>query len=498
MTGIFNQNLKNKFVENFKESVGNTASNYYIAFGKFFNWDDDAIPPTPNSSVQTSHYDVNKEIIFGKRLYPEDIAYIVKKITWTSGTVYDEYTHTDPNLFSKQFYVINSLGRVYKCLSNNYGAESTVEPNLTISRGDFNTADGYKWKYLYTVNSINNKLFTTDDYIPVVPDQTVVASAEDGAIHVVTVDTVGNNYISSNGSIDSTISTTLFKISNTGASSISGAHTASYFYIYAGSGSGALTTISDYVVNNTGKYVYTTSAIFDTDSTSLYKIGPQILFDGDGFGASAISNVDANGSIDTITVISRGRNYTYANVSVVSNSYFGSNATAHTIISPKGGHGSDPAAELGCDILGMSVSTNLLDNFPEWAYYRQISLIYNPIASANLTNYQDTTFNQMLNFGVLSAPTLLNEGEIVQGFNSQATATVAYMNTTSIYVLGDVGQFQPYETLTSLSSGKTVVISTINNKDLKPYSSEVFYFRNIEPISREGVRSEDVKLYFNF
>ena len=72
------------------------------------------------------------------------------------------------------------------------------------------------------------------------------------------------------------------------------------------------------------------------------------------------------------------------------------------------------------------------------------------------------------------------------------------MNTSSIYVIGDTGSFQPYETITSLSSGKTVVISTINNKDLVPYSSEVLYFKNIEPINRTGIRSEDVKLYFNF
>jgi len=86
----------------------------------------------------------------------------------------------------------------------------------------------------------------------------------------------------------------------------------------------------------------------------------------------------------------------------------------------------------------------------------------------------------------------------VQGFTSKATATVAHMDSSKLYVLEDVGTFQPFETLTSLTTGKTCIITTINNKDLVPYSSTVYYYKNIQPISRTGVKSEDVKLYFNF
>lgn len=498
MAGTFTQNIKNKFVEAFKESVGNTASNYYIAFGKYFEWDDDSIPPLPNTSVQTSFIDVNREFLFGKKVTPDDIVCVGKKINWISGTVYDYYTHNDPNLYSKNFYVINSLNRVYKCLFNNYGAPSTVEPNLTVARGDFNTSDGYKWKFMFEINNRNVKKFSTDVYFPVIPNPTVVASAEPGALHVILPSNSGNNYISGNGTIDDIISSTEFKVSNSGAISISGAYTNSYFYISAGSGSGALALVSDYVVNSSGKFVTTDVPVLDVDSTSIFKIGPQVYITGDGYGAKAISEVNANSNISSIRVIARGRDYTYANISIECNTYFGSNATAYAIISPEEGHGSNPASELGADTVGLSVSTNSFDNLPPWGKYRQVSLIQNPTAASNLANFQETTFNQMLNFGVLTAPSLLSVGEEIRGFNSRATATVAFMNTTSIYVLNEVGTFNPYETITSLSSGKTVVISTINNKDLVPYSSEVLYYKNIEPISRTGIKSEDVKIYFKF
>jgi hypothetical protein len=499
MTGIFTQNIKNKFIEEFVTDVSSNGSNYYVAFGKFFEWPEDTNPPAPNSSIKESQYNINRDFLFGKKVLPDNVSYIAKRKNWTSGTVYDYFDHTDPYIYDRQYYIINSNNRVYKCLFNNYGAASTVEPNLTINNGDFNTADGYKWKYLFTVNSAKGKLFSTDEYFPIVPDQAVVQFAESGAIHVIKVDASGNNYINANGSIDSLVSNNVFKIANSNASSISGAYTKSTFYIYSGSGTGGISTITDYVVNSSGKFVFTNNAIRNIDSTSLYRIDPQVYISGDGTDAKAIATVNAlSGQITTIEVVNRGFDYTYADVTIISNTEFGSSAAAHTIISPPGGHGSDPVTELGCETLGVSVVTNLNDNIPNWLKYRQVSLVYNPKASANNKLYQENTFNQLLNFGIVSAPSLFDESEVVQGINSKATATVAYMNTSSLYVIGETGTFQPFETLVSLTSGKIVIVSNINNKDLVPYSSEVFYYKNLEPISRQGIASEAVKLYFNF
>lgn len=499
MSGIFNQSIKAKFVKNFIDDVANTQSNYYIAFGKYFEWPDDSNPPATNSSITSTHYDVNKELLFGKKVSISDLAYVTEKKVWTSNTVYDYYDDNDPNLYSKDFYVVTSLNRVYKCLFNNYGVPSTDEPSLTVSGGDFDTADGYKWKYLYTINGANNKKFTTTNYIPIIPSTVVSSFAEDGAIHVIKVTNGGNNYVTSNGYIDTVISNTDFKISNTTASTLSGAYIDSMFYIYSGSGSGSTSPISNYVVNSSGKFVTTTNPIPGLTSTSLYRIDPQVVITGDGTGIRAVADVNSNtGIITSINVIDRGLGYSYANVTITNNTYFGSNATAISIISPKGGHGSDAVSELGCNTLGISLSTSISDNFPDWASYRQISLLYNPKAAANLTTFSDSTFDQLLSFGVLTYSTLLDPGEVIEGFSSKATATVVYMDSTSLYVQYDSGTFQPFETVTSLSSGKTCIISAINNKDLVPYSSTVYYYKNIEPVSRTGVRSEDVKLYFNF
>jgi len=499
MSGIFTQNIKSKFIEEMKSDVASDSSFYYISFGKFTEWPEDTSPPSTNSSIKESHYEVNKNILFGKRVNEENIAYIAKKKTWTSNTIYNYYSDKDADLYSKDFYVINSLNRVYKCLFNNYGSRSTIEPNLTVNNGDFDTSDGYKWKYLFTVNSADRKLFTSDNYFPITPDDAVTLFAEPGALHVIVVEKSGNNYISANGYIESVISNNEFKIANTNSSTISGAYVGSSLYIYSGSGTGQISPVTNYVVNSSGKYVTTNTVIRNIDSTSLYRIEPRVYISGDGFNAEAVATVNATaGTITSIEVINRGFDYSYADIVISSNSEFGRGATAYSIISPKGGHGSDVVKELGCETMGISVSTSLTDNFPSWVRYRQVALVYNPRASANNDTFRDQTFNQMLNFNVLSAPSLLDEGEVIEGLNSKARATVAYMNTTHLYVINDTGQFQPFESISSLSSGKIIIISTINNKDLIPYSSEVYYYKNIEPIEREGVASEDVKLYFNF
>jgi len=499
MSGIFNNNILSKFVSQMIEDVNYPYSNYYITFGKFNNWPDDSNPPVPNTSIQSSFYDVSSNMLVGKKLAPTDFAYMANKYVWSSGTVYNYYTHTDPAIFSEQYYVVTSKNRVYKCLFNNFGAPSTVEPSLTLNTGDFNTADGYKWKYLYSIDSLSNKKFTTTTYIPIIPNQSVTNFAENGAIHVLLVDNPGQGYISANGSIVSTIDTQTFQISNSGSSSISGSYNGSTMYIYGGSGLGATSTVTNYVVNTTGKFVFTNSSIPGTDSTSLFSITPRVSVVGDGQNHRALTTVDpTTGSITGIQVIKRGTGYSFANVAIVANSNFGNGATAHAIISPPGGHGSNTISEMGCTTLGISMTTTQGDNFPSWLTYRQIALAYNPTASANATTFQDATFNQMTNMGVLVAQSLLNTGEVIKGFNSGATATIAYMNTTSMYVLGDVGSFTPYESITSLSSGKTIIISTINTKQLVPNSAQILYYKNIQPISRQGINSEEVKLYFNF
>lgn len=500
MPSNFNQTMRTKFVEEIIDNVSNNDVSYYIGFGKSTAWDDDQNPPIANSSIQGYFYDVQRELTFGKKISTADVSFVIRKITWASNTVYDHYSHIDPNLYLKNYYVINSSNRVYKCLDNNDGNPSTIEPDGANPIGDFNTADGYKWKYLYTLTSSYRKKFSSNEYVSVIGDPNVMNAAENGAIHVCMVSNNGASYVSSNGQIDAVIDAYTYKLPNTGTSSIGGAYTTSTFYTGGTTGvtaGKAETIITDYTVNSSGRFISTLDPITYIENNSYY-ICPYVRFVGDGTGAFALSYVDdTTGELTGVKVVSRGTGYNYCTNEIVANSYFGANATSYPIISPKGGHGSNNMYELGCRNFGISVSTTPSDNLYSWTSYRQTSLLYNPIASSNGDIYKDATFSQIARLSVVSFSGLMGEGEVVTGALSGATGTVIYMDSSTIYLKNINGTFQTYETVTGYYTGEVVVISSINTEDIVPYSADVFYYKNFEPISRQGITTEQVKIYFS-
>ncbi len=118
---------------------------------------------------------------------------------YTSNTLYSIDTSTYE--FYNKFYVRNNLDQVFKCLANGNtaGTTSTVKPEITVGgqlpeSPYIETADGYKWKYMYTITSGLKSKFFTDRYMPVVGDTTVVNSAEGGRIDIVQILNGGNGY----------------------------------------------------------------------------------------------------------------------------------------------------------------------------------------------------------------------------------------------------------------------------------------------------------------
>ena len=497
MTSIFTRSLKSKFTEEFINDVAAANSNYYICFGKIDPWDDDQNPPLANNSIFASYYDIQKNLLFGKKVDTSDIAFMARNIQYTVGTVYDYYDDKDPNLFIKNYYVINQYGRVYKCLFNNYGAPSTTVPNVTSTIGDFTTSDGYIWKYLFSVPTSFQKKFGSDQYFAANTDPNVKFHSEPGAIHVIVVDSSANGYIQTSGFVQNYISPTLVKI-DVGALPVSGAYTNSAFFVTSGTGTGTILKISDYVANQQGNYIFTSENIPPLDTTSRYNIVPYVTIKGDGTGCAAVPVINTfTSAIDSIQVINRGANYSYADISVEANSVFITGDTiSHAIISSPGGHGSNVIKELGCDTTGLSVYVANSDGFPSWATYRQLSLIYNPISASNNSIFNDFGFKNYytMNININTLP--FQPFETITGFLSGATGTVLYSDDTKMYLYNVNGTFAPYETVTGTYSGYTALITTIVPPQLTINTGEVFYYRNFEPITRDPVSSEQIKLFF--
>jgi hypothetical protein len=457
------------------------------------------------------------QMLFGKKLTAADIVPVIDKNSWVSNTVYNRYDNTSNTLMSNNgYYVVTNpivegaSYNVYKCIDNANGGFSTVDPG-TIGTptqvSTFQTSDGYKWKYIYSISEMNYVKFSSENYVPVYTNSTISSTASSyGGVEVVMISNSGSGYVAyTNGTIRSVQNSTVVQIEND-ASSSDNYYVNNGIYIYNSiEATSQLRIISDYVANSSGKFVFV-SLPLDTATISPgisnYLISPAVVFESDGtVDPKAYSLVNSSNSISNVVILDIGSNISWANVKIQSS--FGSGANVYAIVPPPGGHGFDPATEL--EVKGFAAAFNFAntenDNIPTAnVLYNKIGLIKNPYAlSSNTTTgiigkgakYFANTFNQVLTANI--TPThLFTVGETVIGSNSGARGTVVFSNTTQVHISGDK-YFVNGESIANLTSiVGTITINRVGDiytKDLKP-----IYIDNINNVNRSDTQTEVFKL----
>lgn len=412
----------------------------YLTYGKVDAWANDSSPDIANTSIQ-SLSGVWNNMIAGIRVLGGDIRHVIPRYNWTANTSYIAYDDTNPTLITggNQFYVLTSDYNVYKCIANNNNSLSTVMPTSLSTTNVTNTADGYIWLYMYTLNDAELVRFTTSAYIPV-----KTLSVNDGSLQ----------WQVQQNSIDG--------------------------------------DIKSIVVTNSG-------------SNYLTPANVAVSISGDGTGATAIANV-TNNVVSSIIVTSGGSGYSYALVSISDSGNQGAGATARAIMSPPGGHGSNPLYELG----GMSLMFDISNSFTEegiivpQASYRQIALLANPLqygsnsAIANAAvSLQATTLT-----AVGTGDYTLGE-DVYQGTNlAQASfkgKVCAWDSTQSLlYVINTQGTPTAAQSVIGNISRTARVITGVNPGDFSKYTGQLIYIDNLLPISRSADQIEDTKIVISY
>lgn len=433
------QNFKTLSVfiaEQFKESVSEPSpnTNIYLTYGRVGAWSNESSP----DSVTTSDYtiiDTWNNMIGGKRVTGSDIRHVIPRYTWTANTKYVAYDHRDYNLLNTQFYVITSTKDVYKCIANNYSANSTVEPSAVSSNTTTQTSDGYIWKYMYSISDSDLLRFGTSSYIPV---QTL--SADDGS----------TQWDVQSDAVDGGIYSIL--ITNAGAG-----------------------------YTNSSNIVVTIS--------------------GDGTSATATASLNATSqTVSSITVTNPGTGYTRANVIISLGG--GAGATATAIISPPGGHGSNPIYELGGSslLLNPKLNTSESGKLPTTNDYRQIALIKDPYIKGTSNIISNLVFLQAMTLTTVGSSDYTQDEYVYQGSSlsaatfsgqvlSSSNGVVTVINTTGTPVAG---------TLVGASSATAKLLNAISDKEVEPLSGQLLWLDNITKITRNASQSEDFKIVLKF
>lgn len=441
MPASFND-LRVNNAEQFKESLSESPphTNMFLTFGKVSAWANEASPDVANTSVSTV-YEVWSNMIGGKKVQGGDLHHVIPRFNWEANTVYTAYDDLSDTLFdgNTRFYAVNSDLSVYKCISNNQGSISTVEPTSVNPEITTSTSDGYVWKFMYNINDAEEIRFTTDAYIPV-----KTLTGDDGSLQ---------------------------------------------WQVQTEAEDGGINSI---YLSNTGQGYTNSSNITVTVS-------------GDGTAFSGIASVNTTtNTISSITVTNAGSGYTYATVSITDSSG-GTGAIGRAIISPPGGHGSDPLYELGGKYVMVNTKLRYDEEgvLPVTNEFRQIALVKDPISALTANVATNTAFIQATSL-ITSGIGEYNQDEIVyQGPSSSAYVyrgrVVSWdIATGKIILINTDGEPTAAQALVGVTSTTSRVISSITNGILEPRTGRILFVDNIEAITRSSDQIEDFRILVTF
>ena len=577
------------------DAQGLLNTNVYLFIGKSNAWSgsfsDTNIPnpataanPSSDTTANTS-YTHWKDMIAAKKVASSDVSHVVTRHNWTSGRHYSMYDHTETmtNLLAERtgqtistgtgtlypMYVMNSNFNVYKCLFNNkteagVPQPSTTEPTATTTTAGAPAAlaDGYVWKYMYSVSASDALKFVTSGYIPVKQirdanalgntgtagglgtsgtkndgsDQaTIEFNAVDGALDVFVISNDGANYhFENNISIASGTGTSLV-LSSPGLTTNDYYNNSSVYFTYSGSSYVRKVTDSAYDSGTSQMTLTLDSTLGVTLSGSLTaNVAPFARIIGDGHGQEIVltANSSAANSVGGVTVVNSGNSFTTATLDVLQQGTgAGASAAITPIIPPKGGHGYDPVTELGgyFIMVNSKLTQDESGTFTTTNDFRKIGLLTDPNSDGAFTKYSGTTATQAKTF-TFTSNTAAISGDITISQNSVgangATAYVVDVNASAstIRVIdvtnganasagydGKPGSFQcttsnvasgftgvSAATATFTYTGGSAVLTNVANGSMQIGSGDVIYIENRAPVARASDQTEDIKLIIEF
>jgi hypothetical protein len=411
-------------------------------------------------------------------------------------------------------YVYTSQRNVYKCLSNNVSANSTVEPagDYTSSNGNIATADGYIWKYMFNVKPSNK--FLTDQWIPVPTSTTQLdygisdLGVIDGELTTIVVTNTGSGFYENNVSVIPAFSSgcTLLTLANT-------TNVAANMAV-SGVGIAPGTHIESIdVPNNNITLSFATSGAGGANTTAnQIALTTRIYIDGNGSGAVASPTINSGGFLTKVTITTIGTGYSRANAYVYGT---GAGATLRVIRDMKYGHGKNPAKELGANSVMIVSRIGEIDStengkIPANTSFRQYGVFVNPHKYGNVNVIGAASANAVVSQATVLTITTgasYTLGEFVyQGVANDVSvsSTTAYgfvldQTSNQVRVTNVRGNFKTGAPLRGASSGVVDrLVVSVQNAEFEPSSGDILYTENALKTQRAEGQAENIKLIVRF
>ena len=434
--------------EQFKNSISDSNTALYLTFGKSDPWLDDSQPDNTTANTR-SELDVWYNMIGAKRVVSSDFRHVVPRIDWTANTVYTQ--------FDDSFDLTNLDAN----LSNFYAM----------------TSDYFVYKCLDNgANAVSTVMPTSTNTAGVVKTSDgytwkfMYELSHEEKLRFLTADWLPVKTLSAyDGSLQ--------------------------WDVQENATRGGLHAI---VVENPGENYTNANSVI----VSVF---------GDGYGAAAEATVNTiTNTISSIDVTDYGYGYSRAIVRVTGGN--GANCSARAVITPIGGHGSNPIYELGASNLLIDVRMfgTEQNKYPGTTDYRQVALLKDPWEYGTTNVSSNTVISQtfdmtLYNYAVgVGAATDYSIGELVyQGTSyTDSTFSARVVNWNSANAILKVTQYGGYVTLAQTIYGLTTttskVVGAAQTPDLQPYTGQILYVDNFTPITKDPDQIDDLKLVIKF
>ncbi|MAH43507.1 hypothetical protein CL614_07380 [archaeon] len=408
MPAIITTKFRFHNAEQFKESFSEAAAtNYYLFIGRpgvfatATTGGSDSAPPTPpdNRRAEARYWD---DMLAAKKVVSTGVTHAIPRrdLDTSGATIYDMWrpdystsktaTSGASTIFDSTFYFVTAAYRVYKILDNNGGAaigggSAFTAPSTDDSKDPF-VVGGYTVKYMYTLSTTDVQNFLTPDFMPAPTSPVTNNVCLDGKLTVVLITTAG-----------------------------------------VGTGDGAEWNVgTDRVVTNVPIRGDGTGGLA---SVTIGRDGGGN--DGQITAVQITSTLDSNYTQATLLAADIIEQHNIQNANVLA---FPSSVPAfEVIIGPDGGHGSNPAKELGGHFILMDTKLEQTEgyDFSVVNDFRQVGIVRNPNIYGTASAFTGATARQTRAIKLASnSGTFKVDGKIYQTITPVSVSTMSLSGST--------------------------------------------------------------------
>lgn len=445
---IVTNRIKKQVIESIKTDITDSASNYFIGIGRSEDWNDSDIAPTVyNSAREERNFRLGLQSV--KNI--NDYSFVVPRYNWSSGAIYSAYDDTQVGYPSQAYYVMNDNNQVYMCIQQGKNASgqaqvSTVQPTGNTTGVPFDTADGYIWKFLYSIGALDANKYISANYIPV---ELVTATDSDSPAAVIEQKTVQDAAI--------------------------------------------VGQVVGYAVDSGG---------------SGYTSTPTVTVRGDGTKAKAAATI-SGGQVVKVELIDSSGNYTlgsgynFADVTLTGGSPT-KPAAVRTILSTPLGLGADPRDDLRSTAIMFNAKPEGVegDDFIIGNDFRQVGLIKNLKDSAGTADFTESTGLALKKLVFSSVTSEFTADNTILGGTSGVKALIDKVDSSNVWYhqteATGFGNFDSGESITETDgNGAGTLNATFApyvNPEIDIMSGEVLYIDNRGAVTRSAEQTEDIKI----